>query len=355
MEMSIDNIESLWTDIESGLKDILAGKSMTKQRFSQLYNKIYTSCTDLDSTKTVVEKSESSDPRVKLTYEGKMVYDLIERYLTNYLNNVLNDMFTIDDDEIIEYYIEQWKSYCEASKNIDRVFYYLNRYYIPRRIDEGCTDTFFISVLTNLIWFNVVFAKIEDKLIGSMINIISIDRNGADHKYKKNMTPIISCIFDLSKIMPFSKNSPLYLYQTYFEDRYIEISKNYYKNESETRLLRLTCAEYVAWSDAIIKSERYRCRNYISSTSEDVVLFAICKVLVLEHIDIYKSDFTRLLHQQNSNIDDLSILYNILTLVPSSIKTFANILEDEMCLVGNENYEDWLTKTTEKEPILPIN
>lgn len=93
-------------------------------------------------------------------------------------------------------------------------------------------------------WRDVLFMKIQDKVVHAVLKLISRQRNGEaiDASLVKK---IIESFVSLGMDDADAKKSTLELYKKYFELPFIEATKNYYHAASETFIGANSVPEYL--------------------------------------------------------------------------------------------------------------
>jgi cullin 1 len=68
---------------------------------------------------------------------GADLYQNLMQWLNNHLSLLLNDAAKYMDEELLQFYVKEWKRYTTGSSYVNHIFRYLNRHWVKREIDEG--------------------------------------------------------------------------------------------------------------------------------------------------------------------------------------------------------------------------
>ena len=107
---------SIWKDLQNGLNQIFynSRQCMSKNRYMELYSHVYNYCT---STHHDTKCSRCTTKEKKVMFKGGAqimgmdLYMCIKRYLESYLKILYQKASNLMDEDVLQFYNEQWKKY----------------------------------------------------------------------------------------------------------------------------------------------------------------------------------------------------------------------------------------------------
>jgi cullin 1 len=68
---------------------------------------------------------------------GDDLYTNLTAWFNNHLTLLFTDAGKYMDEELLQFYVKQWKKYTTGASYVNHIFRYLNRHWVKREIDEG--------------------------------------------------------------------------------------------------------------------------------------------------------------------------------------------------------------------------
>ncbi|KNC79185.1 hypothetical protein SARC_08408 [Sphaeroforma arctica JP610] len=277
---------------------------MTPKEYMKLYTSIYDYCTRPATSFTArMTPTQVSGANIV----GRELYQRLVDYLRAYILTIYDEIKDDMDDTLLEKFGTRWGTFQRTSKVVHGLFNYLNRYSIARDIAENRTDVYEISVMCVVQWREVIFMRLKEKLTSGLLKLIERERNG-EAINTGLVTTVIDCYINLGQSF---SNTPMLMYQTHFEGKFLQETTEYYQRESEAFLRENSTAEYMKKVEKRFDEEIKRVKTQVNRDSMSNMMDALTTVLIDKKIDIIHAEFKPLL--AGEKIEDLGRMYRIVS------------------------------------------
>ncbi|KAJ3753066.1 ubiquitin-protein ligase [Lentinula raphanica] len=324
------DLEETWTYLKLGVDHIMnkldAGMSFTS--YTSLYSTVYNYCT---STK-MQGKHDSNRSGANLV--GADLYLKLQEYFVDHFKTMKDRTATLQDEELLKYYATEWDRYTTGANFLNRLFGYLNRFWVKRERDEGKKTVYQVYTLALAQWKQHFFVPIQQehtKLASALLRMIERQRNGEvidQGLVKKVVLSFVSLGLD--------NNDPnkecLDVYKEHFETPFIEATEAYYKVESETFLASNTVSEYLKKAEDRLREEEDRIERYLHTKTRKELISKCEEVLIRAHSDLMWESFQKLLDFDQD--EDLQRMYALLSRIPEGLEPLRKRFEDHVKQAG---------------------
>ncbi len=301
--MDLAGAQRVWQDLAKSIDEIYK-KNASRLSFEELYRSAYN---------LVLHK------HAEMLYEG--VKEKINSHLQVAVNERLADR---PDDNLLEGISAVWSDHCINSQMIKDILMYLDRAYVSQH-KKVPVYNMGLQLFRGIILFN---SNIRDRLRRIILGNIHAERCGqvVDRSLLKS---VLSMLVDLNV-------DGVNVYEEDFEKHFIEDSHNFYREESQSFIQQNTCSEYLAKAQMRIHEENDRVTNYLSSSSESKLKFAVETELITKHAKmLVEMENSGCEHMMNEfKVQDLSLMYNLFARVPSILDILREFMYEHVKKLG---------------------
>ncbi|KAK5990473.1 Cullin-3 [Cladobotryum mycophilum] len=335
------DFEACWNMIKEALRDI-HNKSCGRLSFEELYRAAY---------KIVLKKKgEVLYDKVKEFEEqwfAEHVIPKIEVLVTKNLINIGIDKSTSTSvnerrqtgEKFLKGLRDTWEDHNMSMNMTADILMYLDRGYTqqePRRVPIFATT---IGLFRDHILRSCLNANsdslIMDILISVMLDQIDMEREGdvIDRTLIRSCSRMLSCLYETEDETESSK-----LYLTIFEPRFLKNSKTFYSRECERLLRESDASTWLRHTESRLLEEADRCGTTIELETLPQISDVIDEKLIVAHLgDFLAMEGSGLRWMiDNDKIDDLSILYRLISRVDEKKGALQEILQKRVVELGME-------------------
>ncbi|KAJ4478974.1 ubiquitin-protein ligase [Lentinula aciculospora] len=324
------DLEETWAFLSQGVDHIMnkLDTGMSFDSYTDLYTTVYNHCT---STK-MHGKADSNRNGANLV--GADLYAKLQEYLVEHFKTLKEKTSVLQDEELLRYYATEWDRYTTGANFLNRLFSYLNRYWVKRERDEGKKTVYQVYTLALAQWKQYFFVPIQQedaKLAGALLRLIERQRNGEvidQGLLKKVVLSFVSLGLDNNDL----NNECLDVYKEHFETPFIEATENYYKLESETFLASNTVSEYLKKAEDRLREEEDRIERYLHTSTRKELITKCEHVLIREHSELMWESFQKLLDFDQD--EDLQRMYALLSRIPEGLEPLRKRFEGHVKQAG---------------------
>lgn len=277
-----DDVKATWRYIEAGVEKIMADPrgGIDMQTYMGIYTAIRNFCTAQKVTASSSFASHNNRGGAHLL--GEDLYQHLIEYLKSHLKNVQAHSKEHVDEALLTFYIKEWNRYTTAGRYNNHLFRYLNRHWVKREMDEGKKNIYDIYTLHLVRWKEDMFTGTQEQVMRSVLKLVEKQRNGEtiEQSYIKS---IVDSFVSLGLDESDNSKSTLDVYKKYFEKPFLEVTTQYYDNESKQFLAKNTVAKYVKWVLARLNEEKERARGYLCNETLQPLMEACAEALITHH------------------------------------------------------------------------
>ncbi|KAH7170766.1 Cullin [Dactylonectria macrodidyma] len=335
------DFEACWNMLKEALRDI-HNKNCSRLSFEELYRAAY---------KIVLKKKgEVLYDRVKEFEEqwfAEHVIPKISTLVTRSLINIGVDRTSATSvnerrqtgEKFLKGLRDTWEDHNMSMNMTADILMYLDRGYTQlesQRVPIFATTIalFRDHILRSCLNSNSK-AMVIDILISVIIDQINMEREGdvIDRNLIRSSSRMLSCLYETEEE---NENDKLYL--TVFELRFLENSKAFYKTECERLLRESDAGAWLRHTQQRLHEEVDRCGTTIELETLPKVTSTIDQELIISHLSEFLAlDGSGLKWMiDNDKIDDLSILYRLISRVDEKKTALRDILQRRVVELGIE-------------------
>ncbi|KAJ7871886.1 Cullin [Mycena olivaceomarginata] len=310
-------VDHIMTKLETGLS--FAG-------YTSLYTTVYNYCT---STK-MHGKLEGNRTGANLV--GADLYGKLTDYFANHFKGLVQKAETLQDEALLRYYAAEWDRYTTGANYLNRLFTYLNRYWVKRERDEGKK-----AVLALASWRKHLFDPLQAPLTTAILRLVAAQRDGASIDQalvKKVVDSFVSLGLDATD----PNKECLDVYKEQFEAPFLAATEAYYAAEA-TAFLDAGGAEgsgnipeYLKKAEGRLREEEERVVRYLHAKTRKELVGKCESVLLRAHAPRMWDAFQALLDFDAD--EDLQRMYALLARIPEGLEPLRKKFEAHVKAAG---------------------
>ncbi|TFK73584.1 Cullin-domain-containing protein [Pluteus cervinus] len=324
-----------WAFLEEGVDHIMTKlqTGVSYSKYMSLYTVAYNYCTLSKMHGTHIESLGMTN-RTGASLMGADLYNNLIRYLVAHLKQLRQSTESREDENLLRYYAGEWDRYTTGANYINRLFTYLNRYWVQRERDEGRKGVYPVYTLALVQWRAHLFFPIQQKntkLASAILRLIEMQRNGEtidQGLVKKVVESFVSLGLDDADI----NKACLDVYREHFETPFLAATEQYYKQESETFLANNTVSDYLKKAEERLKEEEDRVERYLNTQTRKPLINKCEDVLIRQHAELMWENFQTLLDYDRD--EDLQRMYALLSRIPEGLEPLRKKFEEHVKNAG---------------------
>ncbi|PPR04637.1 hypothetical protein CVT24_011855 [Panaeolus cyanescens] len=310
------DLQETWAYLSRGVDHIMNNqeKGLSFPGYTGLYTTVYNYCT---STKM---HGRLDANRSGANLVGSDLYNKLSEYFILHFKGMLQKADTLTDVDLLRYYASEWHRYTTGANYLNRLFTYLNRYWVKRERDEGKKGVFQVYTLALSQWkehFFMLIQKDNTKLTSATLRLITQQRNGEvidQGLVKKVVDSFVSLGLDIAD----PNKECLDVYKEQFETAFIQATEQYYKKESETFLAENSVPDYLKKAEERLREEENRIERYLHNKTRKDLISKCEHTLIREHGELMWESFQTLLDYDQD--EDLQRMYSLLSRIPEGLE-----------------------------------
>ncbi|KAG6848747.1 hypothetical protein H0H93_014413 [Arthromyces matolae] len=238
----------------------------------------------------------------------------------DYTNLYTTSCESLEEIALLRYYAAQWDRYTTGANFLNRLFTYLNRYWVKRERDEGKKTVYPVYTLALSQWKEVFFKQVQKedrKLTTAVLRLITQQRNGESIDQglvKKVVDSFVSLGLDNADL----NKECLDVYKEHFEVPFLQATEEYYKKESESFLAANSVSDYLKKVEDRLKEEEDRVERYLHTKTRKELIAKCDDVLIRQHSELMWESFQSLLDFDKD--EDLQRMYALLARIPEGLE-----------------------------------
>ncbi|EKM79832.1 hypothetical protein AGABI1DRAFT_113105 [Agaricus bisporus var. burnettii JB137-S8] len=325
------DLDQTWAYLTSGVDHIMtnieAGLSFAD--YTNLYTTVYNYCTS-----TKMHSRLEIGNRTGANLVGSDLYNKLSGYFVQHFRAMKERSETLQDVDLLRYYAAEWDRYITGANYLNRLFTYLNRYWVKRERDEGKKGVYQVYTLALAQWKTYFFSHIQQdnsKLTNAVLRLISQQRNGElidQGLVKKVVDSFVSLGLDSSD----PNKECLEVYREQFETAFLQATENYYTAESEAFLAENSVSDYLKKAEERLREEEARVERYLHAKTRKDLVQKCEHVLIRAHSELMWESFQSLLDFEKD--EDLQRMYALLSRIPEGLEPLRKRFEAHVKQAG---------------------
>ena len=322
-----------WALLEDGIERVMTRLTdgIDMKQYMSLYSTVHNFCTSQKGVPNASTPLAAASVQRGAHLFGEELYNHLAKYLKSHLQAVLRDGSKNSDEQLLIYYIKEWKRYTTAATFVNHLFRYLNRHWVKREVEEGKKNIYDVYTLHLVTWYQVMFGDTQNTVMLAVLRLVERLRNGETVEHSQ-----IKSVVDSFVALGIDENDQnkgtLDVYRTYFEKPFIEDTEKYYTAESDRFLAENPVVEYMKKAEIRLNEEQDHIPLFLIEEIR-VPLTRTCNdTLITRHRSTLQEEFQRLL--DDDRIDDLGRIYRLLQRIPDGLDPLRTRFEKHVVATG---------------------
>jgi cullin 1 len=312
-----ENTDETWGFLQNGVNKIMTKlqEGMNMAAYMELYTAVHNFCT--------AQKPVGSGGFVNNVHNrggahllGEGLYNRLQEYLNQHLDQVRKDSEKHSGEDLLQFYIREWKRYTTAAQYNNHLFRYLNRHWVKREMDEGKKNVYDIYTLHLVRWKAVMFEATHKKVMDAVLNLVEKQRNGETIEHSQIKALVMSFVA-LGLDESDSTKSTLDVYREKFEVPYLLATKQYYARESKQFIAENSIVEYMKKAETRLQEEKERVDLFLLSDILQPLMKTCDESMIKDHSNDLRDEFQVLL--DNDRQEDLGRMYRLLSRISDGL------------------------------------
>jgi len=333
------DFEKIWAGLQEGVAKIV---TLTGVKGMPMIEDIYKLC-------TAQPQPYSED-----------LYLRLKQFVEVHVDSLREDIAAQQGDLLADY-LKKWETFATGSEYCHHIFRYLNNNWIRKRLEDSrnklgglyqgpssTTEVYEVFTLALVIWKDHVFVKVQDRLLRSLLELLTKERDGE----LINSTVVAGVIQSFVKLGSINKNKPLEIYKDDFEAAFLESTREYYARESGAYIASNGVSSYMKKAKERLEEEANRAKKYLDSSSYDKLKRECDTVLIEKHKEVMQVECENYL--KDDKRDDLSRMYHLLSRIPDGIAPMLEVLQTHVTKFGFDAVKG-IPAASVKDPVKYVN
>ncbi|KAK7013089.1 ubiquitin-protein ligase [Favolaschia claudopus] len=327
------DLEETWTFLTAGVDHIMTKmeEGLSFAGYTGLYTTVYNYCT---STK-MHGKLEGNRTGANLV--GADLYGKLTDYFANHFKPLVQKAEGLQDEALLRYYATEWDRYTTGANYLNRLFTYLNRYWVKRERDEGKKAVYQVYTLALAQWRQHLFTPLQKPITAAIMRLITAQRDGAQIDQalvKKVVDSFVSLGLDATD----PNKECLDVYKEMFESQFLGATEAYYTAEAEAFLNAGgtegsgNIPEYLKKAEGRLREEEERVVRYLHAKTRKELVGRCENVLLKAHMQRMQDAFQALLDFDAD--EDLQRMYALLARIQDGLEPLRKKFESHVKAAG---------------------
>jgi cullin 1 len=310
--------------VESFDTDELDTKPNPMQEFLSTYDCVFQMC--------IQREPYNYSDRLYNSYQ-----DSFSKYFKNHFIPSLRQAKAKSELEFLNEFARRWQQNQYAVLGMQRMFCYLDRFYVPNNEDLLGMKEYGYSL-----YKDIVFEQFHEDARDSILKCIKAERDGVE----QNRELLRSCVMVFVNLGNELRKVELKLYKENFQSYLLKDTIEYYKVASEKWLSTLSCPEYLLRAEEAIEQELGRLNSFLHNSSEEDLMREVRVEILANHQDQLLNSPTGIVNMLEDNkSEDLSRLFNLYSDVDKGLIPVATAMQQYICKLGDE----YITESKEEK------
>nr|GAT58085.1 ubiquitin-protein ligase [Mycena chlorophos] len=322
-----------WQYLATGVDHIMnkLHEGLSFAGYTSLYTTVYNYCT---STK-MHGKLEGNRTGANLV--GSDLYNKLTEYFADHFKPLVKEAEILQDEALLRYYAAEWDRYTTGANYLNRLFTYLNRYWVKRERDEGKKGVYQVYTLALSQWHQHLFKPLQPPITAALLRLVAAQRDGAtidQALVKKVIDSFVSLGLDPSD----PNKECLDVYKEQFEAPFLAATETYYTAEAEAFLNAGgtegsgNIPEYLKKAEIRLREEEERVVRYLHTKTRKELVGKCESVLLRAHAPRMWEAFQALLDYDAD--EDLQRMYALLARIPEGLEPLRKKFEAHVKTAG---------------------
>ncbi|CAM4870034.1 unnamed protein product [Rotaria socialis] len=278
---------------------------------------------------------------------AERLYEETKKFLEDHCKSMKKEI-SESDQNMLSTYAKYWTEYKTGSERLNILYAYLNTHYVRKRqindldnsyppfecnSDNNDVHLVEIGEMSLDCWTRLIIEPLKDRLVNLLLEQIYLDRVCEC----VNQTTIKCVIMSFVDVCQHRKMNALELYEKSFENRLLQATGEYYREEGNLLLTKSDCIQYMKRILILIDDEEFRSRKFLNSTSYSKIYNECLQRLVCDHFDTLKSICNDLIVKED--LDALKNMYKLLKPTHIGINYMVEKLQDNISRIGHEKIQ----------------
>ncbi|KAL9057528.1 MAG: hypothetical protein Q9162_002260 [Coniocarpon cinnabarinum] len=329
--------DTAWATLEDGIERIMTHltEGIDMAQYMKLYSTVHNFCTSQKGINGATTSPAHGAQRGAHLL-GEELYNHLSRYLKSHLEAVLRNGPGQSDEQLLVYYIKEWKRYTTAATFVNHLFRYLNRHWVKREIEEGKKNIYDVYTLHLVTWYQVMFGDTQNTVMAAVLRLVERLRNGETVEHSQ-----IKSVVDSFVALGIDENDQnkgtLEVYRNYFEKPFLANTESYYQTESDRFLAENPVVEYMKKAETRLNEEREHVPLFLIEDIRTPLTKVCNETLITRHRNTLQEEFQKLL--DDDRIEDLGRMYRLLLRIPDGLDPLRTRFEKHVVNTGRVEVE----------------
>lgn len=293
--------EETWQALKAGITQIYRREpALTAQQLMNLHQLVHGYCTQ--------PSDELGQTKQGNKLMGEELYKRLNSYLEDYLEELFENATGLDNEKLLMYYTTKWAEFRSSSKEVNKIFNYLNRHWVRRAKSERREDVHEVFKLTLIKWRDHLLKRdLNARLTKTVLSLIERERNG-DEINSNALRNYIDCytLLGMDEIQFYKEN---------FELAFIQETEKYYADESFRIFNERPIIEYIRHAEKRFAEENDRVSRYLHPTTSSILMKTCENAFINLQMDAIRNEFQGLLKSKEESSKDLRSLHSLVSRV----------------------------------------
>ncbi|CAF1220958.1 unnamed protein product [Rotaria sordida] len=278
---------------------------------------------------------------------AERLYEETKKFLEDHCKSMKKEI-SESDQNMLSIYVKYWTEYKTGSDWLNILYAYLNTHYVRKRQTNDLDNSYppfecnsdtndaplvEIGEMALDCWTRIIIEPVKERLVKLLLEQIHLDRICEC----VNQTTIKGVIMSFVDVCQHKKVNALELYEKSFENRLLQATGEYYREEGNRCLTKHDCIQYMKKILLLIDDEEFRSRKFLNPTSYSKVYNECLQRLVCDHFDTLKSECNELIIKED--LDALNNMYKLLKPTHIGINYMVEKLQDHISRIGHEKIQ----------------
>ncbi|CAI6354868.1 unnamed protein product [Macrosiphum euphorbiae] len=318
------NFKEKWKCLEETVQSILKLDTIPRDVWHARFNDIYYMC------------GAFPEPHDDKLYESTKLL------LETHVSQLLTLIQTEGTQNQLQNYCTYWQKYIKGITLLDSLYQYFNNtnraYAETRSLHRRESDEPTMMMIRELgldVWNRIIIVPLKDSMPKLLLDEFDKPR------YKLSITTPLDTVAIILKsfieVLEFNKKYPLELYQSYFEQPFLERSSEYFERESKKLSEELTVSEYIARVLVIMKEEEIRANKYLHESTYNKLQSKFCQIVVVDNLSFLHGESEAMIREERLN--DIRNIYLLLCNVKDGFGSLGDVFKELILKQGNKVLE----------------